>query len=219
MKKGNLPESVDWRIKGIVGPIKRQGTCGSCWTFSAVAAMEGFHAHKTGKFVQLSEQNLIDCAVYGDNCGCFGGNMDGAFRYVISNNGIATEDSYPYEGKVKRCRFKNSTIGARISNYRKIQRLDERSLQVASSMGIVSVGIEVLKKFEFYKHGIFDEPCSDSPEITHAVAIVGYGSANNTDYWIIKNSWGTDWGEKGYMRVLRGNNSICITEDAFLLFH
>ncbi|KAI2810095.1 MCM DNA helicase complex subunit [Blomia tropicalis] len=187
-----LPDTVDWTTKGVVTPIKNQEQCGSCWAFSAVASMEGQHALKTGKLVSLSEQNLVDCSQSEGDYGCEGGMMDYAFQYVIDNNGIDTESSYPYKESMK-----NSG--------------SESALQTAvANVGPISVTIDASQKsFQFYKSGVYNEPRCTSNFYDHAVTAVGYGTLNGVAYWKVKNSWGTSWGEKGYILMSRNKNNQC----------
>lgn len=214
-KVDDLPDSIDWRKKKIIAPIKDQGECGSCWAFSAVAAMEALHAQKSGQLIQLSEQNLIDCSTPEGDHGCNGGLMDNAFQYVINNRGIDTENAYPYDADDGfKCRFKNSTIGATIKSYLHLKAGDEYSLQIASIKGAVSVGIEVNWQFQLYAGGIFSAECLKPAELDHGVVIVGYASEGGKNFWIVRNSWGTNWGEKGYIRMLRGVNFCGISDAA-----
>lgn len=138
-----LPDTVDWRPKNLVTPVKNQGQCGSCWAFSAVAGLEGQHAKATGKLVSLSEQNLVDCSTPEGNQGCNGGLMDSAFQYIKKNNGIDTEASYPYEAENDKCRFNNATVGATLKSYVDIKSGDENALKEAvATVGPISVAID-----------------------------------------------------------------------------
>ncbi|XP_046479794.1 cathepsin L-like [Neodiprion pinetum] len=207
-----LFKSVDWREMGGVTPVMDQKDCGSDWAFAATGAVEGQIFRKTKELVPLSKQNLIDCAGKYDSNGCEGGTMTEAFEYIIRNNGIDTEESYPYEGKTNSCRYEPRKIGATSSGYTYINRGDEITLQeVIAVDGPVAVAVDASHaSFQFYSEGIYYEPdCSDlDPD--HAVLAVGYGTdINGTDYWILKNSWGTDWGDHGYMKLARNKNNHC----------
>nr|AYV89204.1 cathepsin L1 [Tetranychus evansi] len=214
-----VPDSVDWRTKGIVSEVKNQAACGSCWAFSAVAAMESAHAQKTGKLVELSEQNLIDCSWKYNNNGCKGGLMDNAFHYVKDNKGIDSEKSYPYisgDGKdYKTCKYSAAKKGASISSYVDIPSFDEKALLSAVAERVVSVAIDANSVLE-YESGILDDSeCSNlAKDLNHGVTIVGYGSENGTPYWIVKNSWGTTFGESGYFRLIRGKNACGVADNA-----
>ncbi|KAJ6224287.1 hypothetical protein RDWZM_002832 [Blomia tropicalis] len=206
-----LPDTVDWTTKGVVTPIKNQEQCGSCWAFSAVASMEGQHALKTGKLVSLSEQNLVDCSQSEGDYGCEGGMMDYAFQYVIDNNGIDTESSYPYKGVDEKCEFKKNYVGATIKSFTNVKSGSESALQTAvANVGPISVTIDASQKsFQFYKSGVYNEPRCTSNFYDHAVTAVGYGTLNGVAYWKVKNSWGTSWGEKGYILMSRNKNNQC----------
>ena len=208
----SLPEEIDWTKKGMVTSVKKQNGCGSCYAFSAVASIEGQHALKTGKLIELSAQNIIDCSKPEGNHGCHGGNMDKAFKMVIKNNGIDTEKSYPYEAIDGECRQsqKNKTIGATIHSYVDIQSGDEHALQSAvTKIGPISVAIDATGNFWLYKSGIYDNEDCSSTKLDHGVTVVGYGELNGKQYWKIKNSWGKVWGINGYGFMSRNKNNQC----------
>jgi len=209
-----LPASVDWRTKNLVTPVKDQGQCGSCWAFSAVASLEGQHAKSSGKLVSLSEQNLVDCSTKEGNQGCNGGLMDDAFQYVKDAGGIDTETSYPYEGKDDTCKFNKANVGATLKSWVDVKSGDEAALaDAAANVGPIAVAIDASSIwFQLYFGGVYDHTdCGNKPEnLDHGVTVVGYGTDNGTDYWLIKNSWGDSfWGEKGYLRLKRNANNLC----------
>ncbi|KAK8607114.1 hypothetical protein V6N13_052860 [Hibiscus sabdariffa] len=198
----SLPASIDWRQKGAVTPIKDQAQCGSCWAFSAIAATEGIHKLTTGQLISLSEQELVDCDK-GVDQGCEGGEMEDAFEFIIHNHGIASEATYPYKGDDGTCnKSEEASHAATITGYEVVPANDEQALQKAVANQPVSVSIDAGDSaFQFYSSGIFTGACGT--DLDHGVTAVGYGSEDGTDYWLIKNSWGTGWGEEGYIRMQR----------------
>merc|ERR1712137_808821 len=205
------PASIDWRQSGYVTPVKDQKQCGSCWVFSAVGALEGQNFRKTGQLVSLSEQNLVDCST--QNSGCNGGLMDYAFKYVKSNGGIDTESSYPYTARDRTCRFKAANVGATITGYEVLRSGDEAALVDAlASVGPIAIAIDASHmSFQFYDSGVYVERnCGNGDyDLDHAVLAVGYGSENGADYFLVKNSWGTSWGQKGYIKMAPNRNNQC----------
>ncbi|CAF3606443.1 unnamed protein product [Rotaria sp. Silwood1] len=206
-----LPKSINWLKEGYVTPVKDQGQCGSCWAFSATGALEGQHFAKTKKLTSLSEQNLVDCSDFVGNMGCWGGLMDRAFQYIKVNEGIDTEDSYPYEGFDRLCRFDSANIGATDTGYIDIAAQNEDDLQLAiATIGPISVAIDASQdSFQFYKSGVYNEPACSSTNLDHGVLAVGYDTTSSDDYYIIKNSWGTSWGMKGYIWMSRNKKNQC----------
>nr|UDE22422.1 cathepsin L2 [Mytilus galloprovincialis] len=205
-----VPDEVDWRQKGYVTPVKDQGQCGSCWSFSSTGALEGQHFRKTGQLVSLSEQNLVDCTFKYGNGGCNGGFVFRAYQYIKDNNGIDTESSYPYEAKNASCRFHKSDVGATVTGIKIIKKGDEEALKSAvATVGPISIAIDADRKFQLYKNGVFDEPECNSTFIDHAVLIVGYGVENGQEYWLVKNSWSASWGIDGYIKMSRNKDNQC----------
>ncbi|XP_077215615.1 cysteine protease XCP1-like [Tasmannia lanceolata] len=198
---GNLPKSVDWRKKGAVTPVKNQGQCGSCWAFSTVAAVEGINQIVTGNLTSLSEQELIDCDNTFNN-GCHGGLMDYAFSFIMDNGGLHSEDDYPYLMEEGACEDKKDLGLVTITGYQDVPANNEESLLKALAHQPLSVAIEASgRDFQFYSGGVFDGHCGS--DLDHGVTAVGYGSSKGMDYIIVKNSWGQQWGEKGYIRMKR----------------
>ncbi|KAG6777888.1 hypothetical protein POTOM_017729 [Populus tomentosa] len=217
----DLPEDFDWRDKGAVGPVKNQGSCGSCWSFSATGALEGAHFLATGELVSLSEQQLVDCDHECDpeepgscDSGCGGGLMNSAFEYTLKAGGLMKEEDYPYTGTDRgTCKFDKSKIAASVSNF-SVVSLDED--QIAANLvknGPLAVAINAVF-MQTYIGGV-SCPYICSRRLDHGVLLVGYGSAGyspvrmkDKPYWIIKNSWGEKWGENGFYKICRGRN-VC----------
>jgi len=202
---------VDWRTKGAVTAIKNQGQCGSCWSFSATGSTEGVHFLATGKLVSLSEQDLVDCSTAEGNDGCNGGLMDDAFQYIIKNKGIDTEASYPYTATgPNACRFKAADVGATIASYHDVVSGDEADLETAVNKNPTSVAIDASHtSFQLYSSGVYYEPECSATQLDHGVLAIGYGTDGNTPYWLVKNSWGTDWGLSGYIWMSKDKNNNC----------
>ncbi|XP_045184526.2 procathepsin L-like [Mercenaria mercenaria] len=207
----SLPDTVDWRKEGYVTEIKNQGQCGSCWSFSATGSLEGQNFKKTGKLVSLSEKNLMDCSKPEGNKGCEGGLMDQAFAYVIKNEGIDTEESYPYKPKNGPCEFKSEDIGATEKSCMDIETGSEDDLQAAvATVGPISVGIDASHaSFQLYRSGVYNERRCSTKKLDHGVLAVGYGKDLMKDYWLVKNSWGKSWGQEGYIMMSRNKDNQC----------
>jgi len=210
------PASVDWRTSNAVTPIKNQGQCGSCWAFSTTGSVEGAVAIGSGKLISLSEQQLVDCSSTYGNQGCNGGLMDDAFQYIIANKGLCTEADYPYTAVTgPTCLASNCTLAATITGFVDLTAGDENALLTAAAITPVSVAIEADQQaFQFYSGGVFNAACGTN--LDHGVLVVGYGldATTKLNYWIVKNSWGTTWGETGYMRMVRGQNECGVSNVA-----
>jgi hypothetical protein len=200
-----LPEtnddSVDWRSKGAVNPIKDQARCGSCWAFSAVCALEGAHQIKTGELISMSEQQVVSCDKVSQ--GCNGGWQHAAFTY-FKKTADETESDYPYTsggGATGRCSPDASKEKYFVDSYSNVQKNSVSQLKAAIAQQPVSVTIEADQLvFQLYKTGVMDST-SCGTNLDHAVAAVGYGSESGQDYYIVRNSWGTSWGDAGYIKI------------------
>jgi C1A family cysteine protease len=208
-------ESVDWVSKGKVTPVKNQGGCGSCWAFSAVGCTESQYAIAHGTLNSLSEQELVDCSGSYGNAGCNGGWMDSAFKYIQANNGLALESDYKYTASDGSCKSSSYKHYNAISGYTDVSADNSDSLADAVCKGPVSIAIEAdQSSFQFYSGGIISSGCGTG--LDHGVLAVGFGydSSAGMSYWKVKNSWGTGWGESGYVRICKdcgqnGNEGEC----------
>ena len=202
--RASIPDSVDWVAAGAVTPVKNQGQCGSCWSFSTTGAIEGAWYIAKDSLVSLSEQQLVDCSTAQGNQGCNGGMMDYAFQYVISNGGITCESDYTYSATgPNTCAAKGKPVCAKISSYVDVVANSDQALMAAIAKQPVSVAIEADQaSFQFYSDGVMTAACGTN--LDHGVLAVGYGTLNGVDYYKVKNSWGTDWGMDGYILLGRG---------------
>ena len=196
------PKNIDWRTKGAVTGVKNQGQCGDCWAFSAVGALEGLHFLKTGTLQSYSEQQLNDCSDSYGNQGCNGGLMDDAFKYT-KDNGVELESDYPYQGQQGNCNYDSSKVQFKNTGYTDVTQNSPTQLQAAVYKGPVSVAIEADQNaFQQYTGGVISSGCGTN--LDHGVLAVGY---NGTSYWIVKNSWGSSWGDQGYVNIAMGTQN------------
>lgn len=207
-----LPDSVDWVSAGAVTPVKNQGQCGSCWSFSTTGGLEGAYAVKTGNLKSFSEQVLVSCDT-SDN-GCNGGWMDAAFAWTTSNGGIVLEDTYPYvsgNGQVPACdksKMADTVSGTAPASYVDVQQGSVSALMDAVVQQPVSVAIQANQMaFQHYSSGVITSGCGQN--LDHGVLNVGYGTEDGTDFWKLKNSWGPTWGAEGYVLVERSDANVC----------
>ena len=207
-----LADSVNWVESGAVTPVKDQGQCGSCWSFSTTGALEGAYYIKYGNLLSFSEQQLVSCDNFkhgGHDMGCNGGLMDSAFQWIEQNNGLCLESDYSYvsgtTGKSGSCEttcdvVKNSVI----HDYNDVAPSSDDAMMTALMQQPVSIAIQAdQKEFQLYQSGVFTGSCG--VELDHGVLVVGYGSENGEDYYLVKNSWSTSWGDNGYIKLGRGS--------------
>ena len=208
------PDAWDWREKGYVSPVKDQGSCGSCWAFSTVGNLEGLYYKEKQTMVTLSEQMLVDCDTY--DSGCNGGLMENTFTWLKENGGIMTDTDYPYKGRKGTCQSDETKyVDMQITGYTKLgsgsstwDPVDEDEIkEFLYETGPLAVALNA-NPLQTYSSGILDKTSSQCPTsgMNHAVTMVGYGhdDSQDKDYWIVKNSWGKNWGEDGYFRIRRG---------------
>lgn len=205
LPEDDLPTSFDWRDHGAVTPVKDQGVCGGCWAFSATGAVEGAYFIKTNNLVSFSEQELIDCSGSYGNQGCSGGLTDNALQYLLYHK-LEKEEDYSYQGvKGGDCKYDASKGVVSLTHWYHVRELVEASLAASIVNVPTSVGVDASSIWwQLYFGGIFEHECGTT--INHAVLAVGYGTENGKDFWTVKNSWGSGWGEKGYIRLIKGNN-------------
>merc|ERR1712238_570485 len=230
--------SIDWRTKGIMTPIKNQGNCGSCWTFSTSGCLEAHtclaHNVDCTHWQGLAEQQLVDCAGDFNNFGCSGGLPSQAYEYLKYNGGMDFETSYSYAAKEGTCLAEKSSVGATVAEVYNITSGDEDDLVTAiAQVGPVSIAYQVSDDFRFYQHGVYDSynattnstMCQNkNTDVNHAVVAIGLGTATSrTDdddddndssipYYIVRNSWGKNWGMEGLFWMKRGEN-LCGVSD------
>lgn len=206
-----VPAFLDWRDHGALTKVKDQKKCGSCYAFAVTGAVEAHHFLKTGQLLELSEQQIVDCSI--DSEGCNGGHVGLAYTYLI-NNGIVNSTDYPYEAKEEECQLIKKGIkktDVKVYGYASFFGDEDELAKALFEFGPMSVVFDVSpKSLYFYKEGIYDDPKCDKNSPNHAALLMGYGHDDKTDldYWLVKNSWGEEWGENGYIRIVR-NKKMC----------
>ncbi|CAH0597115.1 unnamed protein product [Chrysodeixis includens] len=213
-----LPQDFDMRVLGAITPVKNQDSCGSCWAFATTAAVEGALARTNGdRLLDLSEQSLVDCAWGFDNMGCNGGTLDGAMKYVLTH-GIPTEMAYGvYTANDGYCNIKNMSTTYKIRGFAQVTPHNPSALKLALyKYGPVTIGIHASEIMKNYANGIFyDFSCDSSYWTNHGVTVIGYGVRDGEEYWLVKNSWGEDWGEDGYILMSAKNNNCFVLDSPY----
>lgn len=207
------PESLDYRTLGAVTAVKNQGGCGACWAFSAVANIEGQVALKKKISITLSEQQLIECNK--NKQGCNGGLMTSAFGSVVDIGGIESDIVYPYtQDDSKKCQFDKTKVAAKLSGFNQIKGDEDHLVQAIFENGPVSVGINATP-LQWYTSGVLNLNATlcNPKRLNHGVTIIGFGTENGIPFYIVKNSWGANWGENGFFRISRGKNTCGINTD------
>jgi C1A family cysteine protease len=208
---GKVPDSVDWTTTGAVTPVKDQGQCGSCWSFSTTGALEAVYFNKYKSLQSFSEQQLVDCDNRrngGKDMGCSGGLMDNAFSWISKHGGLCSESDYPYvSGTTKEtgtCQIGCTVVkNSGISNFVDIKPSSDEEMMKALSLNPVTIAIEAdQREFQLYKSGVFTGNCGT--KLDHGVLAIGYGYFEGEDFYLVKNSWSTSWGDKGYIKLGRG---------------
>lgn len=214
----SVPESVDWSTTPAVSPVKNQGSCGSCWSFSATGGIEGAYYVKTGSGTSLSEQQLVSCDTSGEDNGCNGGWMDAAFEWAQSNGGLCTEADYPYvsgTGSNPSCKTScTAQANTAPASWTDVTPNDVDAMTSAVAQQPVSVAIQANQaSFQTYSSGVLTGRCGT--HLDHGVLAVGYGTwTDGTPYWKVKNSWGESWGMNGYILIERSADDKCGMLDA-----
>ena len=216
LDEGANADSVNWVTKGAVTPVKDQGQCGSCWAFSSTGSLEGAHFVATGQLLSFSEQQLVDCAGirYG-NMACNGGLQDNAYKYYEAGHNAYAESDYPYTSgttkKASSCKYSAGDAGmTTVTNYTHVTESNKDQMKAGLNKAPLAVAIEADKMvFQTYKSGVLtSSKCGTT--LDHAVLAVGYGTENGQDYWLVKNSWNTTWGDKGYIKLgMNDSAGVC----------
>jgi C1A family cysteine protease len=211
------PTFLDWRTKGAVTPVKNQEQCGSCWAFSVTENVESqwiLAGHGTNATIDLAPQQIVDCDSSDD--GCNGGDPPTAYEYLMTAGGLESESAYPYTAEDGSCSFKKGSVVAKISNWKYATSSDDETTMQNNlvSWGPLSVCVDAAN-WQDYSGGVMGGwQCAWINILDHCVELVGYDTTGSTPFWIVRNSWGTDWGENGYIRLEMWDNTCGISEEA-----
>ncbi|XP_055383895.1 procathepsin L [Condylostylus longicornis] len=208
----NLPNEIDWRDKGFLMTADNQGQCGSCYAFSIVRSMEGQVFKRTGKLFKLSVQQVVDCSIKTGNKGCTGGSLRNTLRYLEETGGLMRHDDYTYQERQGKCQFIETLSIVNVTTWSILPPKDEEALKAAVALiGPIAVSLNASPNtFQLYGDGVYDDDNCNDLQVNHAMLVVGY----TDDYWILKNWWGPNWGENGYMKLKRGKNLCGISNYA-----
>merc|ERR1711890_4030 len=205
------PDSVDYRNENRVTPVKDQGQCGSCWAFSATGGIEGVWSKTMGELVSVSEQQMVDC-VSGNDCN--GGHGINGWTYIASAGGIQSEESYPYTAHNGHCQFQDDLIVSHISGYEQVSSNENQMEAALVEIGYpLSIAVHAGSSFQHYSSGVYHDGLCKYGQLNHAILAVGYDKSGSDPYWIVKNSWGTGWGENGYIKMRMGHNVCGLKND------
>jgi len=205
-RASNIPESFNWVDKQVVNAVRNQGSCGSCWAFSTVGNIEGQYALKHKEQVVFAPQQLVDCD-HDQDAGCNGGFMEWALKY-LETKGLETEADYKYTARDESCKYSESKGIAKVTGYKFAPSdVEDEIAEMLVATGPLAVALDA-SALHYYSGGIVKDGCGT--RLSHAVLMVGYGVENGTQFWIVKNSWGESWGEKGYFRILKGHGTCGI---------
>ncbi|XP_052012923.1 cathepsin M-like isoform X2 [Apodemus sylvaticus] len=213
-QSAHLPKFINWKKRGYVTPVRSQGRCNSCWAISVTGAIEGQMFRKTGQLIPLSVQNLVDCSRPQGNRGCDFGYRYRALQYVKENGGLESEATYPYEEKEGSCRYNPENSTASIRGIVFVPKNEDVLMHAVATVGPISVAIDARhESFLFYKRGIYYEPKCNSSALNHGMLLVGYGflgrESDGRKYWLVKNSIGIEWGNRGYMKLAKDQGNHC----------
>ncbi|XP_017853478.1 cathepsin L1 [Drosophila busckii] len=200
----NIPESFDWRKKGFTTSVQNQQSCGSCYAFSIAESIEGQIFKRTGRILDLSVQQIVDCSISYGNQGCTGGSLRNTLKYLQATGGLMRSDDYKYTSKKGKCQFVRDLSVVNVTSWAILPVNDESSIQAAvAHIGPVAVSINATPKtFQLYSDGVYNDISCLSTSVNHAMLVIGF----DKDFWILKNWWGERWGESGYMRMRKGIN-------------
>jgi C1A family cysteine protease len=234
----STPDQLDWNMKGALTPIKDQGDCGSCWAFSTVETIESAIFLSEGKLLTLSEQQLVDCDNYdypdprGHDIYCMGGEPRDALTWLEAVGGVPSEEDYPYQGHTGpdpfshgECKWKKGDVVATVQSHHyavprctdhECKDQDEEALAAAvAEFGPLSISVHADNAWFDYNGGVMKVTCSsDSSSADHAVQLVGYDKTASPPYWLVRNTWGAEWGEKGFVRLPYGSNACGLANEA-----
>ncbi len=223
LNTGSL-DSFDWRDFNVVTPVKDQGQCGSCWAFSAVEEIESCYARANKTLIELSPQQIVDCDRDGSDFGCNGGDTVTAFKYVVKAGGIETEKDYPYKAFDGKCKYNKTKVAVTIKGFTYAtpacfdscdKQNEDLLLKNLVSTAPVSICVVANGDWQSYVSGVIESDCPhDYRALNHCTQLVGFSTDSKGKYWIVRNSWGTNWGVQGYINLRYGSNLCGLADEA-----